>query len=291
MGHRLALGTVQFGLDYGIGNTSGQVDVAAVAELLALARRNGLDTLDTAVAYGNSEQVLGAVGVNDWKVVTKLPALPDDCHDVDAWVQTQMRMSLARLGVAKVYGVLLHRPTQLLESLGKDLLAALEGLKRSGQTQKIGVSVYGPEELESLFALTSFDLVQAPLNIMDRRLVTSGWTQRLKREGVELHTRSAFLQGLLLLPPAQRPEKFSRWNALWNEWQAWLEATGQTPLEACLRYVLSIADVDKAVVGVDSPSQLEEILAASIGSLPNPAPDWSSHVGAELLNPALWNTL
>lgn len=291
MGHRLALGTVQFGLDYGIANTSGQVDLAAVAELLALARRNGVDTLDTAFAYGISEQVLGAVGVEDWNVVTKLPALPDACPDVAGWVQTQMQMSLERLGVSQVYSVLLHRPAQLLGAQGKELLTALEHLQLSGQTQKIGISVYGPEELEALFALKTFDLVQAPLNILDRRLLVSGWAARLKLAGVELHTRSAFLQGLLLLPHFQRPEKFSRWNALWSEWQQWLEATGQTPLEACLRYVFSISDVDKVVVGVDSSNQLKQILAAANDSLPGFPPDWSSPVATELLNPALWNTL
>ena len=194
---RLALGTVQFGLDYGVANTAGQVAPDEVASILALAQQMGIRTLDTAINYGQSESVLGQCGVGQWQVVTKLPALPEAVGDVADWVQMHMRQSLARLGVARVHAVLLHRPQDLLGTQGRALLAELKDLQLQGLAAKIGISVYSPEELEVFFGLHRFDIVQAPFSILDQRLQTSGWVAKLHAMGVEVHTRSAFLQGLL----------------------------------------------------------------------------------------------
>ena len=79
---KLVLGTVQFGLNYGIANTVGQVTVAEVRNILQVAEEAGIDTLDTAVNYGNSEQVLGEVGVKNFKVITKIPSAPKDLEEL-----------------------------------------------------------------------------------------------------------------------------------------------------------------------------------------------------------------
>jgi aryl-alcohol dehydrogenase-like predicted oxidoreductase len=287
---KLALGTVQFGMTYGIANHGGQVSQAAAGRILALAASHGIDMLDTAIAYGDSEQALGQLGVADWQIVTKLPSVPDDCKDVAGWVETQISGSLARLGVARLHGVLLHRPEQFFDLQGAQLLAALKRLKEQGMTRKIGVSVYAPDELERLFNAIDFDLVQVPLNIFDRRLMDSGWAQRLKGLGVELHARSVFLQGLLLMPASRRPAKFTRWAALWSQWERWLTETGLTPLQACLNYALAIPEVDKLVIGVDGVDHLHEILAAI--NRPSPGlPDWPGAIDPDLLNPARWSLL
>lgn len=287
---KLALGTAQFGLNYGIANHGGQVSQAEAGRILALAAARGIDMLDTAIAYGDSEQALGQLGVADWQIVTKLPSLPDDCKDVAAWVEMQISGSLARLGVARLHGVLLHRPDQLFGPHGAQLLFALKNLKEQGMTRKIGVSVYAPDELERLFNAMDFDLVQAPLNILDRRLMDSGWAQRLKGLGVELHVRSVFLQGLLLMPSNMRPAKFSRWAALWSAWERWLAETGLTPLQACLNFALALPEVDKVVIGVDSADHLREILAASDRLLPG-MPEWPGALDPDLLHPARWSQL
>lgn len=287
---KIALGTVQFGLEYGIANTAGRVRPEHAKGILQQAAAQGIDTLDTAIAYGDSENTLGQVGVAGWKVVTKLPALPEGCADVWGWIQEQIEGSLNRLGVAQLDGVLLHRPAQLLGEYGERLLGALLHLKAQGITRKIGVSVYGPEELDMLAGEMPLDLVQAPLNILDRRLVESGWAKRLKDQGTELHVRSVFLQGLLLMQADQRPEKFARWQPVWAEWTRWLGGAALTPLQACLGYVMGIQEVDKIVVGVDSVGHLKEILAASGPGLPS-FPNWPKSVDADLINPGRWNQL
>lgn len=290
MNERLALGTVQFGLDYGVANAAGRVRLEEVKSILREAAAHGVDTLDTAIAYGESEQVLGQAGLAGWNVITKLPALPDACGDVAAWVGAQIQGSLDRLGVNQLHGLLLHRPDQLLGLRGPALREALQDLKARGLARGIGVSIYGPDELDRLAGALHFDLVQAPLNLLDRRLQTSGWARRLREQGTELHVRSAFLQGLLLMAPDHRPSKFARWSGVWAEWSRWLDETGLTPLQACLGYVMGVDGVDKVVVGVDSLRHLQQILAASDARLPS-LPCWPQALDADLINPARWSQL
>ena len=287
---KIVLGTVQFGLEYGVANLTGRVEIGDVINILQQAAAHGVDTLDTAIAYGDSESTLGQANVIGWNVVTKLPPLPLDCADVASWVNAQIGGSLKRLGVSQLYGVLLHHPMQLLGAFGKQLLDALLRLKAEGITRKIGVSVYSPEELSTLIDLIPCDLVQAPLNILDRRLVDSGWAKRLGDQDIEIHVRSVFLQGLLLLPPNKRPTKFSRFNSIWSEWSRWIDETKLTPLQACLGYVLGVDQVAKVVVGIDSISQLKEILAVSPLRLSN-LPSWEQPIDMNLINPSRWSQL
>ena len=104
-----------------------------------------------------------------------------------------------RLNTINLYGLMLHRPEQLLGPYGEEIMSALLSLKKSGTVQKIGISVYSPDEFTELFSEYDFDIVQCPFNLIDRRLVNSGWLAKLKALGVEVHVRSSFLQGLLLM--------------------------------------------------------------------------------------------
>ncbi len=287
---KIALGSVQFGLDYGISNITGQVKYNEVVEILQLANKSGMDTIDTAITYGDSEKVLGEIGIHDWKIISKLSALPEDKNDINAWVNAQVSGSLQRLGINQLYGLMLHRPDQLFESRGKELYRALITQQEHSEVNKIGVSIYSPDELERLFDEMHFDIVQAPFSILDQRLIDSGWARRLKQQGVELHVRSIFLQGLLLMPASLRPVKFGRWQNVWQEWDRWLDESSLTPLEACLRYITTIKEIDKVVIGVDSLEQLRQILAISSTPLTS-LPNWPNDIDVSLLNPARWDQL
>jgi aryl-alcohol dehydrogenase-like predicted oxidoreductase len=288
--NRIAIGTVQFGLPYGIANQNGQVSRSVAKDMLQLASVNGIDTLDTAIAYGESEVCLGEVGTQGFKLITKLPALPDSCADIGCWVQEQLVASLARLGVSEIYGLLLHRPMQLLGLNGKMLSKALQGLKDSGRVRKVGVSIYAPAELELLATKYRFDLVQAPLNLVDRRLHTSGWLQRLKEDGIEIHTRSTFLQGLLLMSRLDIPSEFAPWAELWNKWHEWLACHSISAVRACMAYPLSFPEIDRVVVGANSADQLEQIINAAQTVTSNDLPDLSCEE-ERLINPAHWTQL
>ena len=285
---KIALGTVQFGLDYGIANKSGQVSINEIQNIFQCAKENALDTLDTAIGYGESELRLGQVGVSQWEVVTKLPALPESIKDVKKWVRKTVNQSLVRLQVSRLKGLLLHKPDDLLHKQGDILYRALEELKEDGLVQKIGASIYGPEELNALCPSYNLDIIQAPFSIFDRRLKESGWMSRLSNQGVEIHVRSVFLQGLLLMSSKSRPSQFKRWDPLLSKWDAWLLESGISPLQACLGYVLPELKIDRVIVGVDSLEQLNDILNTIKKTTPE-IPEYFQCDDIDLINPSRWD--
>lgn len=287
---KLALGTAQFGLDYGIANGRGQIPATEAASILDKARECGMDTLDTAIAYGSSERRLGDIGVNGWRVVSKLPAIQPEVADIGAWVREAVDASLERLRIDALHALLLHRPHQLLEARGDELYRALLLAKARGVVRKIGISIYAPAELSTIADAFEFDIVQAPFSIVDRRMLDSGWLERLAGRRVEIHVRSIFLQGLLLFSATERPARFARWGALWAQWDKWCRDERLTPVEACLRYALSMEEVDRVVVGVDSLAQLKTILRSVAGPLPSP-PESLSCTDDLLINPGRWPEL
>lgn len=283
---KLALGTVQFGLAYGIASPQPQIGYAESKAIIDCAFRQGMTVLDTAMGYGESEARLGKIGVQTWKVISKLPEVPAG-ENVTAWITNAVKESLGKLKVDSLYGLLLHRPTQLLGDKGPEIHAALQCLKADGLVEKTGVSIYQPSELEGVFSVGEVDLVQSPLSVLDRRLITSGWLDRLADRGVEVHARSVFLQGLLLMPRDQRPRKFDRWSDLWSSYHAWVIATGLSPLQACIAYVSALPQVQQVVVGVGGLSHINEILQAQTCHAPIWTPDLATE-DEQLLNPLAW---
>lgn len=287
---RLALGTVQFGLTYGVANQQGQPTASIVKAILRLAKEKNIDLLDTAISYGESEERLGKIGVNEFRVVTKLPSVPNSVNNIDSWVNEQITGSLSRLCERRIYGLLLHRPKELLAENGEAIFQSLQQLKSSGVIQKIGVSVYSPDELAILLSNFDLDLVQFPLNLVDRRFAKSGWIDRLKKKGIEIHTRSVFLQGLLLMPRQKIPLKFAPWIELIEKWHQWLEYNNITAIQAALAYPLSFQEVDNILVGVDNPDQLDQVVKSMGYVLNDNLPDISLDDGP-LINPAKWAQL
>lgn len=286
--HNIALGTAQIGMSYGVANQPGQISRNEAAAILEYAWSSGMDTLDTAIAYGESEIRLGKIGVGRWKVISKLPAIPEPCPDVDGWVQEMVRGSLERLKTVRLRGLLVHRSQQLLGQRGVALYRALAAIKDQGLVEKIGVSIYSPNELDTLWPDFQLDLVQAPFNIFDRHLVTSGWLTRLSQAGTEVHVRSVFLQGLLLMEASKRPAIFDRWLPLWEQWHRWLDDRMLTSLQACLGFLASEPEIDRVVVGVDSLKQMQEI----INNVEAPAvmpPETLMSEDLDLIDPSRWS--
>ncbi len=286
--NRLALGTVQFGLPYGIANGHGQISTLEAESILNFATNSGIDTLDTAIAYGIAEQRLGEIGVMQWNVISKVPPIPATV-DVSKWINEQIEASLSRLQIRSLHGLLLHHPIQLLGSNGDEIFASLSRAKESGLVHKIGISSYSEDEIDLVMSRYPLDLIQAPLNIFDRRLIESGCLERIDEAGIEFHARSIFLQGLLLVEKTKRPEKFAEWNSVWNQWDSWLIESHLTPLQACLGFVLAQQKVSRIVVGVDSCAHLKEILGATEHSPGIEFPPGFEVGDSRLLNPSNWS--
>ena len=287
MRERLALGTAQFGLPYGIANKNGRISIQDAEAILYDAKDAGLDTLDTAVAYGESEKVLGDIGVKGWKVVTKLPNVSRNCADIRDWVCGNAIDSIKNMRISNLYALLLHHPLNLLDGHGSKIYNALNELKNSGHVQKIGISIYDTSELDAILPKYPVDLVQAPFNVFDRRLDTTGWLDRLCQSGVEVHIRSVFLQGLLLMSPEHRPVYFDRWIELMRNWDTWLHRHSLNAVQVCLGHALSHQGIGRVIVGVDSQSQLHEIVGALQDNSPR-LPENLCSEDLELINPSKW---
>ncbi len=290
---RLALGTVQFGLPYGVANTQGQVSYDQAEAMIGEMRRAGIDTIDTAIAYGEAETVLGRIGISGFRLVSKVPALREPVRAVDDWVVAQVEASLERLRVPRLGGLMLHAPDDLLGPHGSDLARGLQRAQDAGLAARIGLSVYSPEQLATLVDRLPLEILQIPLNVFDRRFVETGWLDRLVAEDVEVHARSVFLQGLLLMPSERVPSKFAPFRTLIDSWHAWLAgdaAEGRSGVQACLAHVASFAGISRLVVGADSLAQLQDIIeAASTATLR--APESLTSPATPLINPAQWKTL
>lgn len=269
LAQRLALGTAQFGLAYGLNNQAGQPSTAAVAQVLAAAQAAGLTLLDTAAAYGNSEARLGELAGDNaaFSLITKLAAGPP------AQVAQHLAESLARLRRPQLYGALFHAFGPL--QAAPDAWQALQAARAAGQVARIGVSLYHPHEAAWLLAEGwDVDLVQVPYNVLDQRFAAV--LPQLAAQGVEVHVRSAFLQGLLLRDPATLPVFFQPLAPKIKLLRHLANEAG-VPLPALLLLFAAYAPgVARAVVGVDSVANLHENLAAA-----------AYQAAAESLRPAL----
>ena len=260
---KLAIGTAQLGSAYGVANTSGILPEKEMKKIFDRAILEGIDTIDTARSYGESEIILGNSCVDNFKVITKLPTVPDNCLNIEKWVDNYIERSLISLKLKKIYGILLHNPNQLLSDSGKVLFRALESYKKNGVISKIGISIYSPSQLDLILPKFSIDIVQAPFNIVDRRILNSGWLEKLSKKNIETHIRSVFLQGLLLMQYEKIPNQFSNWNRVWLKWKNWLLDNEISPVHACISFVDSFQEVDKIIVGFDSFAHFDQIIVAS----------------------------
>ena len=289
---KLGLGTVQFGLDYGISNYQGKTSLNEAANILQVAKSSAIDLLDTASLYGDSEAVVGqAMYGQSFQVVTKTPQFKTPKIKKEHAVQLKQAFdnSLNKLQVDNIYGLLMHQAEDLLADGGEYLMEALIEIKEIGGTQKIGVSVYNQEQIERVLNRYQIDLIQLPLNVFDQGLAINGCLKELKKNNVEIHVRSIFLQGLLLTEIDEIRQYFNKFKPQIKQYQSVLDDYGLSLLQGALAYIKSIREVDYAIVGVNSSRELVEITNA-VDTLPNEFPSFDNFYSNDqrLVNPLVW---
>lgn len=286
---KLALGSANFGLDYGVANNSGRISECALSDILSFARGAGVKVIDTAQAYGDSESRIGALcDGSQFNFVTKI-GVEFKNRALDYNVINSVKESCRRLNQSRLHAVMLHRPEVLLGNQGGEVVRQLHILKERGIVSKLGVSIYSPEILTAITEVIKLDIVQVPFNIFDQQILTSDWSYKLKNSGVEIHTRSAFLQGLLLMKQSNLPEYFIKhWPTHFDAWYEFLSDNRADAMQVALKFALDQDWIDKVVVGVDSASQLKALLKIEKSSERIVFPQFSCN-DANLINPSMWD--
>lgn len=282
---QLALGTVQFGLAYGIAGSGHAVPEAEARQVLETAWGLGVRTLDTASAYGDIESRLAGLCADlPFSIVSKVPAIPEPLSPAEAaaWALAQAVQSRQRLG-HRLTALMCHRAEDLLGERG---LAVYTTLRRWAETEGValGASCYGPQALLQVHDLHPLAVAQLPGNALDQRL-----PQALPRAlpGLDVHLRSAFLQGLLLMAQAAGQARLAAAAPALQRWHHWCRAQQLPPLVAALSVVKSFAAASTVVVGVETVAQLEEIAAAWALATPMPAPALANSDPA-VIDPRTW---
>lgn len=267
MKKKLSLGTVQFGLDYGISNERGKIPEHEVTKILDFASEHGIRMLDTATAYGESEAVIGNyIKSHDvsFDIVSKVSS------ETEGDLCTQLDESILRLSSAPNYGYLLHSYQDYMKN--PELLDCLAEYRKNGRIKKIGFTLYYPKELETLLNNNvAFDLLQIPYNVFDRRF--EYLFPELKKRHIEIHVRSIFLQGLVFKEPYALSDFFTPVIEKLDRLQQLAKNCNHSVCEICLKFVLKNDSIDYAVVGIDSLTQLKEIVASASGFCPSPTMD------------------
>ena len=259
---KLGIGTAQFGLDYGISNTSGKTSLKEVQSILKVATENGVDVLDTAYSYGDSESVIGKClsGQNRFRIIIKTPSFKKSRYTVadGNTIKSAFYESLKRLRLSSVAGLLIHHADNVLAEGGELLCDAMHELKSKGLVEKIGFSVYTKEQINQLLDLYDFEVIQVPVNVLDQRLIKGGKLKKLKDKGIEVHARSIFLQGLLLMDPDTIHPFFNEIRLLLQKYKRFLCLNGLSFVGGAIEFIKKIPEIDHIIVGVNNLKQLKD---------------------------------
>ena len=283
---KIALGTAQFGLNYGISNTLGQVKKDEIKRILSAALDAGITLVDTASAYGISESNIGQSGLSQaLSIVTKVSS--ENIH-------AQVEKSLKNLNCDSIDAVLFHNCELLLSCSGEDYFSQLEQLKTKGIVKRIGVSVYNPKELELLSERFNLDLIQAPVNWLDQRFIQPEIIDKLIEKNIKFHARSIFLQGLLLEPMIQNNAYFSQFNNEFSQYNRVINELGCNRLTFALAIIAQKAPhIENAIIGCCSQEQLTQLIDSYCAAkkLTLPSDDVLASLASTdlaLINPSQW---
>ena len=280
---KIGLGTVQWGLDYGIANTHGIPSDEVLNSIFDLANKAGINMFDTATQYGEAEKRVGQFSNLEHKIVTKIGNF-----STNKCLNQQLDNSFNHLQRQNIYGCLFHNVDELINNT--DLWRELLVYKEEGRINKIGYSLYEPQELIDLLeAGLHPDIVQFPYSILDRKF--EPYFDLLNKKGVEIHVRSVFLQGLYFKNPEQLSNKLLILKPVLSELQNISKQNNLDISELCLDFIRQNRKIDYAVIGVESEDQLREVSQVKNCNL-----NWdiiletldSYNIKKELLNPSNW---
>ena len=256
---KISIGTANFQKKYGILNKSGINDYE-LKKIVSSLKRKKINDIDTAINYKNVDNLLGRSNIKNLKIYSKIPKLPNRCRDIKKWMNSLVSKSKKKLKIERFEGFYFHNPSDLLSGQGAKLYETLRQLKKKGMVNKIGISIYEFSMFEKINKHFKIDMIQIPLNILDRRINFKKILKTAKKEKIEIHVRSIFLQGLLLKEKNEIPNYFNKWNKIFLEWNKWCLENKLSKLQACINFVFNNKIADKIVIGIKNIKEFEEIV-------------------------------
>lgn len=284
---KIALGTAQFGTDYGISNLNGQSSIDDVKKIIEFSRKIGIKKIDTAKNYGETEKIIGEVGIKDFEIITKLPKISSKESNLKLLIDNQIQDSISKMKISKIDTLLLHNSKDLLSENGNKIFDIIQELKKEGIINKFGISIYEKDEIDQLNKNFKFDVIQIPFNIFDTRLIKSGFLRGLKKKGIEIHARSIFLQGLLINNHNLFPRKLKKFSKYFITWKKFCIKNNVSLKEACIIFATKQKFVSKFVLGFKNSKELEQILKINLKKKINFNKNFLN-IPNKLKNPNLW---
>lgn len=255
---KLVIGSAQLGMNYGLFNNK-KISRKEFKKIEKLVINSKIKFIDTAIRYGESENIIGSSKLKNLNIITKIKIPNKKNIHIKNWALKEISKSLIKLKINKIYGVLIHDYKDLLGKHGKNYLRSLQELKRKKIIKKIGISVYEPQEIKKIWKFWKPDLIQVPLNPLDNRILDSGWVDILKKFKVKIFVRSVFLQGLLI--NENRSLRINKnGKIILNKFRNWCYKNNVPLLQGCLHFIKQFKKIDYLVVGFNNSNQLKEII-------------------------------
>ena len=280
---KLALGTVQWGTNYGISNNLGVPSDLELKKILKFSKNNGIKLLDTASTYGDSELRIKKLTNHDFNIITKISSISNENS-----IKKQINNSLNRLGANSIYGCLFHSPNELIKN--NHYWDKINEEKINGKVKKIGYSLYHPNELDYLLNSEIIpDIVQVPFSLLDRKF--ESYFEILNKMKIEIHVRSVFLQGMYFLNPDELPKKLKDYAKPLNKLKQIANDCSIEMLDLALNYVLNKNYINYVVIGVVNMKQIEDIFFSSNKKLNKETIKIIENIkfdNKDILNPSNW---
>ena len=294
---KFILGTVHFGMPYGLKKLN-PIDTSEITKIMDYLYCNNINFIDTAVSYGDSETIIGKYNLTyNFNIISKIPKYFNSSIDIDSykcWFNEQVILSKQRLKIDSFYALLFHQPSDIFSFNIKSIRTFLDDQKKVHGINKLGISVYSPEEAMKALSIYPFELIQFPLNIFDRRFEKSGFLKYAKSLSIEMHARSVFLQGTLI----NIDHESKLYKSFYKEFSSWYKFVNDNKVSsqaAAINFIKMYKDIDAVVIGVRSLKELMEITDI-IRSLKKQEslkyyPSKLSSNKEELINPSFWSLL
>ena len=255
--HKIIIGSANFGLNYSQLNSFKKVNIKEIKKIIRFCEKNKINYLDTANGYGDAEKIIGSVKKDKWKIITKIPKVKtQNLKEIKNFIFNTINISLDNLKSRSLYAVLLHDEKQLLSRNGKKIFKLLKYLKSKGKINKIGVSFYTPSILLKTLSNFKIDIIQIPINYINKNFLDKKILRNIKKNNIEVHARSLFLQGLLLKKKTNN-KKFKKFIEYLNNWHYQKKINR---LESALNFFNDLNFVDKYILGLENLNQLKQII-------------------------------